>query len=134
MRDFFHQMGDTMEAANNFRVQKLKVGTLSYSSCVAMYLLSIFSLSTRYLLSIYSVSAQYVSIYSVSTQYLHSIYSISTQYLHSSGVHSVSTVPGVETAASVSCAATAGGGGCIHLHSVALVATMGIHIMSVKLT
>ena len=50
-------------------------------------------------------------IYWVSTQYLHSTYSVSTQYLHSSGVHGVSTVPGVETAASVSCAATAGGEG-----------------------
>ena len=48
-------------------------------------------------------------IYSVSTQYLLSIYTVSTRYLHSSGVHS--TVPGVETAASVSCAATAGGEG-----------------------
>ena len=47
----------------------------------------------------------------VSTEYLHSIYTVSTQYLHSSGVHGVSTVPGVETAASVSCAATAGGEG-----------------------
>ena len=55
MRDFFHQMGDTMEAANNFRVQKLKVGTLSYASCVAVYLLSIYSVSTQYLLIIYSV-------------------------------------------------------------------------------
>ena len=50
-------------------------------------------------------------IYTVSTQYLLSIYSVSTRYLHSSGVHGVSTVPGVETAASVSCAATAGGEG-----------------------
>ena len=53
-------MGDTMEAANNFRVQKLKVGTLSYASCVAVYLLSIYSVSTQYLLSIYSVSTQYL--------------------------------------------------------------------------
>ena len=50
-------------------------------------------------------------IYTVSTQYLPSIYTVSTRYLHSSGVHGVSTVPGVETAASVSCAATAGGEG-----------------------
>ena len=53
----------------------------------------------------------------VSTQYLLSIYTVSTRYLHSSGVHGVSTVPGVETAASVSCAATAGGRVHIHLHS-----------------
>ena len=54
----------------------------------------------------------------VSTEYLHSMYPVSTQYLHSSGVHGVSTVPGVETAASVSCAATAGGEGGYIAHSV----------------
>ena len=63
MRDFFHQMGDTMEAANNFRVQKLKVGALSYASCVAVYLLSIYSVSSKYLLSIYSVSQNLLVIY-----------------------------------------------------------------------
>ena len=36
MRDFFHQMGDTMESADSFRLRKLKVVIASRASCVAV--------------------------------------------------------------------------------------------------
>ena len=67
-------------------------------------------------------------IYPVSTQYLLSIYTVSTQqwctqYSAGCGDSSLRQL-----------CRDRRGGGYIHLHSVALVATMGIHINSVKLT
>ena len=36
MRDFYHQMSDTMESADSFRLRKLKVVIVSRASCVAV--------------------------------------------------------------------------------------------------